>query len=340
MAVEALLYKKSANKAAQCHICQRECVIPPEGKGYCGSRVNKNGTLYSLLYGKVSSIMVSPIEKKPVYHFFPGSQWLSLGSVGCNFLCPGCQNWEIAHADAEEHLKGLREISPEALVQMAAQGECLGISWTYNEPTLWLEYFLDCARLAKREGLYTNWVTNGFVTSEALDIIGPYLDVFRVDLKGFSDEAYKKIAHVQDFRGILEVIRRAKEKWDMHVEIITNVIPGFNDDEADAGKMAAWINSTLGNETPWHITRFFPHLELSHVTPTPLNTLERMRKIGFQQGLHYVYLGNVYSHEGESTYCPQCKARLIHREGLSIQKMVLKDGRCPYCNFPIKGKFA
>ena len=336
---EVLLSKKLANNAVQCNVCQRECVIKNGGKGYCSTRVNNNGKLFSLIYGKVSSLTVSPIEKKPVYHFFPGSKWLSLGSFGCNLLCPGCQNWDIAHADVKDMVKTARYISPEKLIRLAKQSQCKGISWTYNEPTLWLEYFLDCAKLAKKNQFYTNWVTNGFITLEALDLIGPYLDVFRVDLKGFSRDSYKKIAHVQDFSGILEVIKKACKKWRMHVEIITNVIPGYNDNEEDIRKMASWINKELGNETPWHITRFYPHLDLSHVNPTPVKILEKFRQIGLNEGLYYVYLGNVYSHDGESTYCPGCKKRIIHREGFGIQKSDLKDGRCNSCNFLIKGKF-
>jgi pyruvate formate lyase activating enzyme len=336
---EALLYKKLEDNAVQCHICQRRCIIKCGETGYCRTRVNKKGTLYSLIYGKVSSLMVSPIEKKPVYHFFPGSKWLSLGSFGCNFLCPGCQNWDIAHAEVENEVKMARVISPEKLIELAKQSRCTGISWTYNEPTLWLEYFLEGAKLAKKNHLYTNWVTNGFITSEALDVIGPYLDVFRVDLKGFSKDAYKKIAHVHDFSGILEIISKAAKKWGMHVEIITNVITGYNDSEEEIKKMASWISTELGNDTPWHITRFYPHLDLSHVMPTPVKTLEKFRQIGLKEGLYYVYLGNIYSHTGESTYCPGCKKRIIHREGFDIRKLDLKEGRCAFCNFVIKGKF-
>ncbi len=336
---EAILYEKLSNSRVRCNICQRRCLIQDKQRGYCRARTNRGGKLYSLIYGVVSSLMVSPIEKKPVYHFYPGSRWLSLGSFGCNFRCPGCQNWDIAHSDVRDEIRMARTISPEELVRIARKNHCFGISWTYNEPTLWFEYTLEGAKLAKAENFFTNYVTNGFITEEALDVIGPYLDVYRVDLKGFSRDSYKRIANVDDFSGILEVIKRAKEKWKMHVEIVTNVIPGLNDNEEDLRKMAAWICRELGKDTPWHVTRFFPHLKLSHFPPTPVETLEKIRKTGFDQGLNYVYLGNVYGSEGENTFCPNCGRALIIREGLDTKKIYLNQGKCKFCNHPIAGRF-
>lgn len=337
--VETILYDKLSNNRVRCNICQRRCVIQDKERGHCRTRVNHQGKLHTLIYGRVSTIMISPIEKKPVYHFFPGSEWLSLGSFGCNFRCPGCQNWDIAHSDVREEIKRARQISPKELIKIAKKNQCFGISWTYNEPTLWFEYTLEGAKLAKTNNLYTNYVTNGFITPEALDLIGPYLDVFRVDLKGFSKGSYKKIANVDDFSGILDVIKRAKKKWGMHVEIVTNVIPGFNDGEEDLRRMAAWICKELGKDTPWHVTRFFPHLKLSHVKPTPLSTLEKIRKIGLTQGLNYVYLGNVFGSKGENTFCPDCGRVLIVREGLETRTVQLNKGKCKFCNYLIAGRF-
>ncbi len=336
---ETLLYEKLSNDKTQCHICQRRCLIKENQRGYCLTRINSHGKLYSLIYGRISCLMISPIEKKPVYHFFPNSMWLSLGSLGCNFRCPGCQNWDIAHSKVEEDLKNVRFIPPDELIQTAKKNHCLGISWTYNEPTLWFEYTLEGAKLAKKNGLYTNYVTNGFMTIEALDLIGPYLDVYRVDLKGFSKESYQEIAHIEDLSGILEVIKRAKKKWKMHVEIITNLIPGYNDRQEDLSRMASWIRQELGKETPWHVTRFFPHLRLSHVSPTPLRALDKIRKIGYEAGLDYVYSGNVWGSEGENTYCPRCGEVLIIRDGLTLQKFQLIKGKCPACHKLIAGKF-
>jgi len=337
--MEAILYDRLKNNKVRCHICQRRCVIREGERGYCRTRENHKGTLFTKTYGLVSSIMISPVEKKPVYHFFPGSEWLSLGSFGCNFRCPGCQNWDIAHSNVQEEIKNVRSISPSELIHIAKKNRCFGISWTYNEPTLWFEYTLEGAKLAKQKNLYTNYVTNGFITAEALDLIGPYLDVFRVDFKGFSRKSYKRIAHIDDFSGILEITQRAKNKWKMHVEIVTNVIPGFNDDEENLRRMSAWICKELGEDTPWHVTRFFPHLELSHIPPTPVKTLERIRKMGLEQGLNYVYLGNIFGGDAESTYCPDCGATVIIRNGLQTRELHLIDGKCKSCNHTIAGRF-
>ena len=337
--IEATLYDRLSAQKVQCRICQRLCVIQEGERGYCRTRENHQGKLFTKTYGLISSIMISPIEKKPVYHFYPGSEWLSLGSFGCNFRCPGCQNWDIAHSKVTEDIKQARSIAPEELIQVAVKNRCFGISWTYNEPTLWLEYTLEGARLAKENGLYTNYVTNGFITAEALDRIGPYLDVFRVDLKGFSERSYKRIANVDDFSGILETTKRAKQKWKMHVEIVTNVIPGFNDDESDLRKMADWICQELGKDTPWHVTRFFPHLNLSHIPPTPVKTLQRIRKTGLKQGLRYVYLGNVFGGDEENTLCPECGATVIVRNGLQTREIHLRGGKCEFCGSPIAGSF-
>ena len=298
-----------------------------------------HGELYSLIYGKVSSIRVSPIEIKPLFHFYPGSRWLSLGSLGCNFLCPGCQNWKISHADPEKEISFTEYISPEKAVQLAIGKNCKGISWTYNEPTLSLEYTLDTAKMAKEQGLLTNYVTNGYITPEAMNLLGPYLDAYRVDLKGFSADAYRKIANISKFEGILKIIKMAKYKWGMHIEIITNLTPGFNDSEEDLRNMARWIVDQLGPDTPWHITRFVPHLKLSHLTYTPISKLEQARQIGMDNGLRYVYLGNVPGHPAENTYCPRCEKLLIERHNYQILKYNLKGNKCKHCNQQIAGYF-
>ena len=282
---------------------------------------------------------MSPIEIKPLFHFYPGSRWLSLGSFGCNFLCPGCQNWEIAHANVEKEAPRVRIVPPEDAVQRARNGRCKGISWTYNEPTLWFEYTLDSAKLARKAGLLTNYVTNGYMTLEALDLIGPYLDAFRADLKGFSAETYNHIANIDGFDGILMVLERAKHFWGMHVEIITNLIPGINDTESELDGMARWICHRLGPETPWHVTRFVPHYRLAHLYATPLANLEQGRKIGLESGLKYVYLGNVPGHSAENTYCPACQKLLIQRADYQIVRYRLEGNRCQFCSHPIDGCF-
>lgn len=336
---EALLYEVLSGREARCQVCPRRCIIPEGKSGYCHTRINKNGKVYSLIYGRVASLAISPIEKKPMFHFYPGSLWVSLGSYGCNFRCPGCQNWELAHAPIAMEMKRGKFISPPELIKMSIAQGCRGISWTYNEPTIWLEYIRDGAELAKAKGLLTNIVTNGFITTEALDILGPFLDSFRMDLKGFRKKTYAQIAHIDDFTPILKSAERAKHRWGMHVEIITNLIPGVNDNEEELKDMAFWIKDALGRETPWHLTRFYPHYQFSHLVPTPLEVLERGREIGLGAGLLFVYLGNVPGHKGENTYCPKCRSLLIRRFHFDILENNLGQNKCLICGFILPGKF-
>jgi len=295
------------------------------------TRINKDGNLYSTIYGVVSSLHADPIEKKPVYHYLPGSKSLSLGSFGCNFRCAFCQNWEIAYADGSRipAVAG-RYVSPEEAVSLAKQYACRSISWTYNEPAIWIEYALDCAKLAKEHGFHTIYVTNGYCTQEHLDLIGPYLDVYRVDIKSFDDEFYQKLINVPSAVGIREVAKLAKHKWKMHVEAVTNVIPTWNDDESNLRQIARWIVDNLGELTPWHVTRFFPCAELTDVPPTPLQTLEYAAKIGFEEGLKFVYIGNVAA--DQDTRCPQCQTTAVSRIGYYASvRSVTPDGKCANC---------
>ena len=330
---KAVLYDKLPNNRARCNVCQRRCNIAEDKMGVCLTRLNKSGDVYSTIYGVVSSMAADPIEKKPVYHYFPGSKCFSLGSFGCNFRCVFCQNWEISYADGVEvpAVAG-RHISPEEAVRLAKQYGCPGISWTYNEPAIWLEYTLDCAKIAKEQGLYTVYVTNGYITPEGLDVIGPYLDVYRVDIKSFSDEFYRKLINVPRVQGILDVARLAKDKWKMHVEAVTNIIPTWNDAPDNLRSIARWVRENLGELTPWHITRFFPCAELTDVPPTPLETLESARKIGIEEGLRFVYIGNVAALDDQNTYCPACHTLSISRFGYSTRvEAVTKQGACANC---------
>lgn len=334
-----MLYDKLANGWVQCHICQWRCKVAPGKVGYCKTRLNRDGVLYTLIYNQTSSIAIDPIEKKPLFHFYPASQALSLGTWGCNFRCEHCQNWHISYAEhngLSPLLEGRRiqgeELSASRSVALAKRHRCGGISWTYNEPTIWFEYTLEGAKLAKADGLYTVYVTNGYITPEALDTIGPYLDAFRADFKGFTDDFYRQVCHLRRWRGILEVTLRAKDKWNMHIEVITNVIPGYNDDAEQLRALAVWVKDNLGANTPWHVTRFYPHARMTHVPPTPLATLQRARRIGLEAGLHFVYLGNVPGAEGESTHCYSCQNLVIQRSGYHTQVLAVeKGGKCRYC---------
>ncbi|MDI6828179.1 MAG: AmmeMemoRadiSam system radical SAM enzyme [Armatimonadota bacterium] len=330
---KAILYDKLPDNRVKCNVCQRRCTIAEGKMGVCLTRINKAGELYSTIYGIVSSMHADPIEKKPVYHYLPGSLSMSFGSFGCNFRCVFCQNWEIAYANGVKipAVEG-RHTSPKQAVDLAKQYRCASISWTYNEPAIWLEYTLDSAKLAKENGLHTIYVTNGYATPEHLDLIGPYLDVYRVDIKSFDDNFYRKLINVPSVQGILEVTKLAKEKWHMHVETVTNIIPTWNDAPENLRAIARWIKENLGELTPWHVTRFFPCAELVDVPPTPLKTLELARDIGYEEGLKFVYIGNVAASGDPNTRCPDCGAVAVWRFGYRASvENVTPDGRCSKC---------
>jgi len=335
-----MLYEKLADSAVRCHVCQWRCVIRPQKFGLCQVRQNIDGVLHILNYAEVSSVAVDPIEKKPLFHFYPTSMVFSLGGWGCNFHCKHCQNWQISCQVPWEERRGSKQVSPEDSIELTKRYGCEGIAWTYNEPGIWLEYTLDAAKLAKAEGLYTVYVTNGYSTPEALDAIGPYLDAWRVDVKGFSDSFYRQLAKVSRWRGILEVAERAQEKWGMHVEVVTNIIPTMNDDDAQLEAIATWIRDRLGELTPWHVTRFYPQHELQHIPPTPVSTIERAYSIGRRVGLRFVYVGNLHGHEGENTTCYSCGRLVVKRVGYQTELTGLDGSRCRFCgaelNFRIK----
>ncbi len=328
---EAVLYEKLPGSRVRCRTCQWRCRINPGRYGVCGMYQNQDGTLYNLNYGRVSSLAADPIEKKPLFHFYPGTLCFSLGTLGCNFHCQHCQNWEISTADGSALAHGCRELSPAQSVALAQKYDCRGMAWTYNEPVIWLEHTLESAQLAREAGLYTVYVTNGYATPEALDAIGPYLDAWRVDIKGFSDKFYKELAGIPHWREILDVTKRAKDKWDMHVEVVTNIIPTMNDDDEQLGGIANWIRDNLGELTPWHVTRFHPHHHLTHLPPTPLETIERAAAIGETAGLKFVYAGNVPGHQSESTRCPACGKVVVSRVGYQTDTGGLNGSRCRSC---------
>lgn len=291
MRKEALYYEKLQDKKVQCHLCPWECVISPDKVGVCNVRKNEEGTLYSLIYGVVSSIAMDPIEKKPLYSFYPGTEVLSVGTFGCNMKCGHCQNWEISRGQGTGD-RG-QQLSPEQLIEIAVEKKAAGIAWTYNEPTIWYEYVLDGAKLAKEKGLYTVLVTNGYINQEPLDQIAPYIDAFSLDVKAFTPEAYTKLCKIGHHKKVLEAAERIKNKWKKHLEIVTNIVPTINDDKEQLKAIALWIKDKLGADTPWHVSRFFPYHEFKHLEPTPIATLNKALKIGQDLGLKHVYIGNV-----------------------------------------------
>lgn len=323
-----MLYEALPGDRVRCHVCQWRCLINPGKLGVCRMRANRDGALYAMNYAEVSSTAADHIEKKPLFHFFPGTYAFSLGGWGCNFHCKGCQNWEISCVDIPP---ASQQLLPEREIELARRYGCQGIAWTYNEPAIWLEYTLDSARLAKDHDLYTVYVTNGYATAEALDVMGPWLDAWRVDVKGFSDGFYRELAGIPRWRGILEVAERAKEKWDMHVEVVTNIVPGMNDDEEQLRGIAGWIRNALGELTPWHVTRFHPLHEFTHLSPTPVSTLERAYGIGKEAGLRFVYLGNVPGHDHENTVCYSCGKTVVRRVGYETRVVGLDGSKCKFC---------
>jgi pyruvate formate lyase activating enzyme len=328
---EAMLFEKLPQSRVRCHICRWQCRIAPDHLGVCRMYKNVEGTLYNLNYSLSSSVAVDPIEKKPLYHFFPGTRVFSLGSWGCNFHCGGCQNWLISCADVEPSGEGSKEIPPDEAVKLALRNKCQGIAWTYNEPTVWFEYTLDSAKLARKNHLYTVYVTNGFMSLEALNVIGPYLDAWRVDIKGFNAAAYQKLAKINHWEGILETAEKAKNKWNMHIEIVTNLTPGVNTDNEQLNGIAKWIKEKLGELTPWHLTRFYPQYKAMNLQVTPISALERGLEIGKKNGLKFVYIGNVPGHDSENTICYNCGSVVVQRFGYSTTPLNLTGSKCAVC---------
>lgn len=327
----ALLWDKLDGNRVKCRTCQWYCRINDGHYGVCRMYRNEAGQLFNLNYARISSMAVDPIEKKPLYHFYPGSKVFSLGTWGCNFHCRGCQNWEIACPETDDGLLRSRRLLPEQAVMMALEADCGGIAWTYNEPSIWLEYTLETARIAKKQGLYTVYVTNGYASAEQLEAIGPYLDAWRVDIKGFSDAAYREIGGIPHFEGILRIAERAARDWAMHLEVVTNIIPGINDDDKQLSGIAGWIARELGPLTPWHVTRFYPRRQMDNHEATPPATLERARRLGRAAGLEFVYLGNLPGNEYSNTVCYHCGREVVRRSGFSAVATGLDGARCRYC---------
>ncbi len=316
----------------RCGLCPHACLIAEGARGVCGARGVVDGRLRALTYGLVSSAAVDPIEKKPVFHYRPGSRVASFGSVGCTMRCGHCQNWQISRPKGADGSVGLQEIAPAEAVEFALARGAEGIAFTYNEPVIWLEWVLDTGRLAREAGLFVVMVTNGYVTPAGLDAFAEVTDVWRVDVKAFSEDAFKRLCHVPHAEAVREQAVRAKRVHGMHVECVTNVVPTINDSDDELRSIASWIASELGTDTPWHVTRFTPYLEFADLPATPLATLERAREIGHEAGLDFVYLGNVDVPGGEDTVCPSCGSLAVARRGFSVQsERLAENGSCSSC---------
>jgi pyruvate formate lyase activating enzyme len=291
----------------------------------------RGGRVVSLTYGRPASVISDEIEKKPLFHFHPGTRALSLGCYGCNVLCVGCQNWQISHASARNETARLSELTPEGAVALARRHKLSGVAFTYNDPVVWIEYVYDVCAAFKDAGLYTAFITAGYLTEEAVDFIGPVVGALKFDLKAANAEGWARLTKVKDPAPALAAVLRAKEKHGCHVEVVSNLVPGFNDDDASVKTMAKWVNEALGPKTPWHVTRFQPEFELSYLPATPIKTLEGALLLGKREGLQFVYVGNVPGHPGRNTICPCCGRTAIERDEQRARNLLVRDGRCGAC---------
>ncbi|KPJ99806.1 MAG: radical SAM protein [Nitrospira bacterium SG8_35_4] len=331
---EAMFYENLDGKL-RCRLCNHQCVIKAGKRGICSVRENREGKLYSLVYGRSVATAIDPIEKKPFFHFYPGSTAYSISTVGCNFRCLNCQNWEISQMPKgrDGRITG-EELPPENIVANAKGTGCKSIAYTYTEPTIFFEYAYDTATLAHKEGIKNVFVTNGYTSTEAIKEIAPFLDAANVDLKGFSEDFYHKVCGSK-LQPVLDNIRLYKE-LAVWVEVTTLIIPGYSDDENQLKEIAGFIKSVDEN-IPWHVSAFYPAFKLPDVPPTRRESLRMARDIGIKAGLRYVYEGNIPGEGGENTYCYRCGELLIKRYGFTILENKLVGGKCPVCDTRMDG---
>jgi pyruvate formate lyase activating enzyme len=332
---EAWLYERLEGQKVRCHLCSHRCTIVEGKVGTCGVRRNEGGRLVSLVYGQAVSQAVDPIEKKPLFHFYPGTSSYSIATVGCNFRCRFCQNADISQMPREGGRILGRFTSAEEIVARAQSRGCMSLSYTYTEPTVFFEYTRDIAVLARRAGLANTYVTNGYMTGEMLEALYPYLDAANVDLKAFRDQFYRQQCGAR-LQPVLDSLKRMKQQG-VWVEVTTLIIPGLNDDREELRELAGFIASELGPETPWHVSRFHPTYKLLDRPRTPVSTLETAWQIGKEVGLRYVYMGNVPGAQGENTYCYQCGKLVIGRWRFSVRERHVRDGTCAFCGTPLDG---
>ena len=331
---EAYFYEQLENRAVQCQLCPRFCVIQAGKRGFCRVRENRNGKLFSLVYAKPCAVHIDPIEKKPLFHFLPASQAFSIATVGCNLKCVFCQNWHISQASPEE--VNYTYLEPKELIEKIIESGAPIIAYTYTEPVIFYEYMLDTAKLARAHGIKNVMHSAGHINEEPLRQICKYLDAANIDLKGFSQKFYNEMT-LGNLDSVLKTLKILKEEG-VWLEITNLIIPGYNDDNETLVKMSLWIKENLGEEVPVHFSRFWPMYKLLSLTPTPIETLERARRIALDCGLKYVYIGNIPGHEAEDTYCPHCGRAVIKRSGYTILEVNLdEEGRCKFCQEKISG---
>ncbi len=333
---EAVLWEPAEGGKVRCKLCNWRCLIGAGEPGRCSVRKNVDGTLCSLNYDKVCSANPDPIEKKPLFHFQPGSRSFSIAAMGCNFRCEFCQNWQISQAAIETGRIDGEPIAPEYIVEAAVRNKCKSIAYTYTEPTVFMELCNDCGRIARQRGLKNVFVSNGFMTTEAIDFARGWLDGINVDLKAFTEDFYKRLCKAR-LQPVLDTISYIANQTDIWLEITTLLVPDENDSEEELKKLADFLVESCGPDVPWHISRFHPQYQYLDSSPTTLDSLERAYEIGKSAGLHYVYLGNVPGTKTESTFCYNCHRMLIERIGYRIVDNVIKDSKCPDCGTQIAG---
>lgn len=331
---EAMFYTREEERHVRCGLCRFGCLISDGARGNCGVRENRGGTLYSLVYGKLCAVHVDPIEKKPLFHVMPGSKSFSIATEGCNFQCRHCQNYSISQVDRDVPIRGMEQ-TPYETVQLAMDNNCASISYTYTEPTIFYEFAYDTARLAHEAALKNIFVTNGYISREALATIAPFLDAANIDLKGFSEEFYRDTVHARLSEVLDSIIEYRKQ--GIWIELTTLIIPGLNDSDRELQGIAEFITTNLGVDVPWHVTQFYPTHTLTDRPRTSAETLRRARDIGIAAGLHFVYEGNIPGNGGENTYCPSCSSLLIKRYGYVIEMNKIRNGVCPDCSAAIAG---
>jgi pyruvate formate lyase activating enzyme len=329
---EAMFWESRDGNSVQCSLCHHRCVIRPGKRGICGVRENREGVLFSLVYGNLTAQAIDPVEKKPLYHFLPGTYTFSIATRGCNFKCLHCQNCSISQVSAGETFSRDSIVLPEEVARAARASGCSSISYTYTEPTVFFEYVYDTARISAAQDLKNVLVTNGYITSEALRQLAPYIDAANIDLKFYRDDVYRKICGAR-LQPVLDMIRLYRE-LNIWIEITTLIIPAYNDSDEQLHGIAEFI-AGLSADVPWHLSAFYPTYKLTDAVPTPLSTLEKAREIGVAHGLKYIYVGNV--NRRSDTLCPECRASLIERSRFNVLSNRMDDGKCPACGAGIAG---
>jgi pyruvate formate lyase activating enzyme len=330
---EASFYDTLAQGQVDCRLCPRKCTLKPGQTGYCRVRRNVDGKLKSLVYGQVCALNVDPVEKKPLYHFLPGTRTLSLATAGCSMRCLFCQNWSISQAEPDDVEASY--MTPDEMVRLALEDSCPSISYTYSEPAVFYEYMFDISRKARSKGIRNIMVTSGHIDQEPLDSLCRYLDAVNLDLKGFSNEVYLKMANTR-LSPILDALKIVK-KNGVWLEVGYLVIPTVNDDSTEISRMTDWVAKELGRDVPLHFLRFFPQHKLSNLPPTPLSAMEMACRIAKRSKLDFVYLGNVPGHRANNTYCPGCGKMIVERKGYFTTSCLVKNGRCEFCGKSIAG---